>query len=154
LIFTFFILLVFISTNGLYDNAQALSDGNSANKAQQTYVASQYLAAHSDSSDMILKDHNYLSGDTWIKLFFMRDYNYPLSRGYFKRYEDETKNREQCTNLMISLPLSPEAQQCFAGTKTDFLMVSPAMDSAQFHRSNQFWQIYASDDVAIFYKAQ
>jgi hypothetical protein len=102
---------------------------------------------------MILKDHNYLSGDSWIKLFFMRGYNYPLSRGYFKRYEDELKPREQCTNLMISLPKSNDAEKCYAGTKTNFIMINPNNDAAQFNRIKNFWQVYSSDEVGIFYKS-
>jgi len=151
---SFLILMTFISTNGLYDNAIALNSASSASGAIQTYAASQYLGQHSQSDDMILKDHNYLSGDSWIKLFFMRGYNYPLSRAYFKRYEDETKPREQCTNLMISSPNSIEAKKCFDGTKTDFIMIDPKMDSAQFNRLPEFWQVYSGDAVAIFYKAQ
>lgn len=152
LLFTFFVLMTFIVTNGLYDNAQALNTSNGSSKAQQTYLASQYLAEKSTASDLILKDHNYLTGDSWMKLAFMRGYNYPLSRGYFKRYEDITKPREQCTYQMISSPNSPVAEQCFNETNTKFIMINPQMDSAQFHRSNQFWQVYTSDEVGIFYK--
>ena len=153
LITTFFVLMVFIVTSGYRDNAQALNVNKSNSGALQTFAASQYLADHSNPNDGILKDHNYISADTWIKLFFMQGYNYPLSRGYFKRYQDDTKTREQCTNYMISAPNGDEAQKCFAGTKTDFIMIDPKMDSAQFHRINNFWQVYSSDAVGIFYKA-
>ena len=132
----------------------ALNVGSSAPKALQTYAASNYLAKKINSKDVVLKDHNYLAGDSWVKLFFMRGYNFPFSRGYFKRYQDDTKTREQCTNNMISLPNSPEAQKCFAGTKIDFVMLNPNNDAAQFNRLNNFWQIYTADDVAIFYKAK
>lgn len=153
IIIIFFMFLIFISADGMRDNSQALNNGSSAKKSIQTYAASEYLADRTSLGDIILKDHNYLSGDSWIKLFFMRGYNYPLSRGYFKRYEDEAKPREQCTNLMISLPNSDEAKKCFNGTKTDFIMINPMTDSAQFKRINDFWQIYASDEVGIFYKS-
>ena len=153
LLVTFFLFMSFIGANGLYDNAQALSTSGSANRAIQTYAASKYLASNSNTSDVILKDHNYLAGDSWIKLFFMNVYNYPLSRGYFKRYEDTTKTREQCTNLMISAPNSNEAQQCFNGTQTDFIMIDPKIDTEQFKHSTKFWQVYTGDAVGIFYKA-
>jgi hypothetical protein len=149
---TFFIFMIFIATDGLYDNAQSLNSASSANSAIQTYAASRYLTQHSTAADMVLKDHNYLSGDTWIKLFFMRGYNYPLSRGYFKRYQDTAVSREQCTNLMISTPSSATAQECFAGTHTNFIMINPKMDSAQFNRLKNFWKIYSSDEVGIFYR--
>lgn len=149
---SFFILISFTVSNGFYDNALTLNTASSASPALQTYAASQYVAENTNDKDVVLKDHNYLSGDAWIKLYFMRDYNYPFSRGFFKRYQDETKPREQCTNLMISNPNTPEAQKCFDGTGTDFIMVDPKMDSAQFRRMNDFWQVYGSDDVAVFYK--
>ena len=153
LLFTFFILMSFIATDGLYDNALSLNTANSSKNALQTYAASDYLSHIVSPNDIVLKDHNYLSGDSWIKLFFMKGYNYPLSRGYFKRYEDETKTREQCTNFMISVPNGPDAKQCFAGTHTDFIMIDPKMDSTQFTHSKEFWQVYSAQDVGIFYKA-
>lgn len=148
----FFTFMIFVAVDGLRDNSQTLTSSSSIKKSIQTYAASKYLAEHLSESDIVLKDHNYLSGDSWIKLFFMRGYSYPLSRGYFKRYEDETKPREQCTNQMISLPSSPEAQKCFAGTKTNFIMINPKIDSSQFQRLKNFWQVYAVDEVGIFYK--
>ncbi|NMC87419.1 MAG: DUF1616 domain-containing protein [Candidatus Moranbacteria bacterium] len=155
LLSTFFIFLVFLSIDGLRDNSLALSSDpmKTIKKSSETYAASRYLSEHSSENDMILKDHNYLSGDSWIKLFFMRGYNYPLSRGYFKRYEDELKPREQCTNLMISLPKSNDAEKCYAGTKTNFIMINPNNDAAQFNRIKNFWQVYSSDEVGIFYKS-
>ncbi|EKE12062.1 MAG: hypothetical protein ACD_14C00031G0003 [uncultured bacterium] len=149
---SFFALSAFIATSGLYDNAASLNSSSSASPALQTYAASQYLADNLETRDVVLKDHNYLSGDAWIKLFFMKDYNYPLSRGFFKRYQDETKPREQCTNLMISIPNGTMAQKCFEGTGTNFIMVDPKMDSGQFHRLNDFWQIYSADAITVFYK--
>jgi len=153
LLITFFVFVTFITTNGLYDNALSLNENSSANKALQTYAASQYLAQRVGSGDVVLKDHNYLAGDAWIKLFFMKGYNYPLSRGFFKRYEDETKTREQCTNFMISVPNGNDAKLCYAGTHTNFLMINPKIDSTQFVRAKEFWQIYAGDDIGIFFKA-
>ncbi|NTW27261.1 MAG: hypothetical protein HGA36_02985 [Candidatus Moranbacteria bacterium] len=153
LLATFLLLMSYVATSGLYDNAQSLNVSSSATDSIQTYAASQYLAKQITTEDVILKDHNYLSGDAWIKLFFMRDYNFPLSRGFFKRYEDETKVREQCTNFMISNPSTPAAQECFAGTRTNIIMIDPKIDSEQFRRSEKFWQVYSADAIGIFYKA-
>lgn len=152
IITSFLLILIFASSEGFRDNSQTLNLDSSPKSTLQTYNASSFLAKNSGDSDMILKDHNYLTADSWIKTFFMRGYNYPLSRGFFKRYEDETKKREQCTLLMISLPNSPMAEKCFEGTKTNFLMINPKYDAAQFQKSFQFWQIYSADDVSIFYK--
>ncbi len=81
-------LFVFASGSGSYDNNQALLPESKALPVLQTFAASRYLAAHATTTDMILKDHNYIVGDAWMKLFFLRDYGFPLSRGFFKRYED------------------------------------------------------------------
>lgn len=155
LIFSLFLLfLTFIASSGFYDNSQTLNADSNPTKILQTYNASSYLNKVTTDSDLILKDHNYLAADSWIKLYFMRGYNYPLSRGYFKRYDDPTKRREQCTNIMIATPTTSDAQKCFEATKTNFLMVSPKMDEVQFQKSNEFWQIYSASDISIFYKAQ
>lgn len=151
-ILAFFVFLSFLVSNGFYDNSQSLNPESSASDALSTYAAAKYLAARTDDNDVILKDHNYLSGDAWIKLFFMRGYNYPLSRGYFKRYQDETKTREQCTNLMISLPASQEATECFDKSRTNFVMLNPEMDKPQFSKLHNFWQVYSDEKVAIFFK--
>ncbi len=154
ILYSFFILVIFFAVGGFYDNSTTLNTSSSTKRALQTYAASDYLSKKITTTDIVLKDHNYLAGDSWVKLFFMRGYNFPFSRGYFKRYQDSTKNREQCTNVMISLPSSDEAQKCFAGTKVDFVMLNPNNDAAQFNRISSFWQVYTGEDIAIFYKAK
>jgi hypothetical protein len=118
----------------------------------QTFNASSYVAKNLTEKDMVLKDHNYLTGDSWIKLFFMRDYKFPLSRGYFQRYEDPTNPRETCTLQMISNPGGATAQNCFLETGVDFIMVNPNYDSGQFHRLANFDQVYANSHITVFYK--
>lgn len=148
----FFMLMIYALQSGNKENTAFIDYSNNSQNVVQTYRAADYLAKNTDASDIILKDHNYLAADSWIKLFFMRGYNYPLSRGYFKRYEDITKPREMCTYHMITTPASTEAKACFEGTHADFLMVNPTFDSAQFKKSREFWQVYASEDVTIYHK--
>lgn len=149
-----FFFIAYSSANGLFDNSASLSTGQKNEDAVQTFESSKYLSSHVDSRDIVLKDHNYITADSWIKLFFMRDYNFPLSRAYFKRYEDENKPREQCSLLMISLPNSEVAKKCYLGTGTDFLMVNPEQDGMQFKKSRDFWQVYQSSKISIFYKSK
>lgn len=142
---------------GYYDNSQSLSDGQKSQKSLQTFHLSEFLAKQLDSTNSlrgayVLKDHNYISTDSWMKLFFMQDYNYPLSRGYFKRYEDITKPREMCTLWMISEPSSKRAQQCFADTNTKYIIVDTSIDSPQFKVNANFSKIYESDSLSIFSK--
>lgn len=148
----FILILAFAVTSGLSDSAQAFKQKNSAKELAQTLAVSQYVAENSQASDMVLKDHNYITGDTWMKLFFMRGYKYPLSRSYFRRYEDSVAKREDCTLVMISNPGSEQAKQCFSDTGTDFLIINPRYDSAQFLRLPNFDQVYMSNDVATYYR--
>lgn len=152
-----FLFFATISFAGYYDNSKSLSEGQKNQKALQTFHVSEFLANQIRSKENlnsanILKDHNYLSSDSWMKLFFMKDYNYPLSRGFFKRYEDVTKPREMCTLWMISEPSSKRAQQCFADTNTEYIIVDTSIDSPQFKANANFSKIYESDSLSIFSK--
>ncbi|MDO8566278.1 MAG: hypothetical protein Q7S04_03785 [Candidatus Moranbacteria bacterium] len=141
-------LFVFSLGNGSLDNNQTLLPKSKALSLLQTFSASRYLAEHSEGKN-ILKDHNYIAADSWIKLFFLRDYAYPLSRGFFKRYEDNP-NREQCTLLMISIPNTARGEKCYADLDVNFVIINPHFDTTQFEKSEQFSRIYASDDIHIY----
>lgn len=148
----FFMLFAFLFTSGFYDNSQSINTQSNFEKAVQTFNASKYLASKTNSDDKALKDHNYITADSWIKLYFNRDYNFPFSRGYFKRYEDATKPREMCTLWMISEPNTPEGQKCFNDLGVNFLMVNRQFDSAQFQKSERFWQIYSGNEINVYYR--
>jgi hypothetical protein len=148
----FLILFLFLIYFGLFDNSLSVRTESKSKEAMATFLASDYLAKRTISEDGVIKDHNYLIADSWIKLFFMRGYNYPLSRGYFKRYEDEFNQREKCTLWMISAPDSAEAKKCITGTGINYFMVNGMFDSAQFVRSDNFSKIYDSGNVTIFSK--
>ncbi len=145
--------LVFSFGSGSYDNGQTLLPESKALPALQTFAASRYLAAHTTAEDVILKDHNYITADAWMKLFFLRDYAYPLSRGFFKRYEDNP-NREQCTLLMISVPNTARGEKCYTETGTNFVVVNPKFDITPFEKSAVFSRIYASPDIHIYTRNQ
>lgn len=144
------ILFTFTALDGSSDNQKTLPAKPKAEETVQVFAASRYLAPHLDQTDIFLKDHIYLVADSWMKLFFMRDYSYPLSRGYFKRYDDETKQREQCTLLMISSPNLPAGKKCLSDLGVDVIAVNPAYDAAQFEKSTVFSRIYASDTVQLY----
>jgi hypothetical protein len=148
----FLLTLTFIVSSGISDSAQAFKKNNNSQEAVQTFLASEYLVEHSDNNDIVLKDHNYLTADSWIKLYFMKDYKYPASRTTLSRYEDKTKPREMCTNQMISEPASNEALECFNQTKTNFIMINPLYDSAQFRKLADFDQVYMNDEVGVYYR--
>lgn len=146
-----FSLFVFASGSGSFDNSQTLLAKSKALDALQTFSGTRYLAEHSLPQDIILKDHNYIAADSWMKLFFLRDYAYPLSRGFFKRYEDNP-NREQCTLLMISVPNTPRGEKCYNDLGVNFVVINPRFDTTQFKKSNSFFRIYSSDTIDIYQK--
>jgi hypothetical protein len=149
----FLVLLTFVLVTGLNDSTQAFKKQTALTQTNETFSASQYLAKNTTAKDIILKDHNYITADSWMKLFFMRGYKYPQSRGLFSRYE-ATGNRssDTCTLDMISNPAGEKAQKCFSETNTDFLVVNPQYDSPQFQRLADFNQVYMSNDVAVYYR--
>ncbi len=140
--------LTFALVSGFTDNGQALLASPKSAEALETFAASRYLANHTTPTDVVLKDHNYIVADSWIKHFFMRDYFFPLSRGYFGRYE--SSDREHCTLDMIAIPNTPRAQACFEGTGVKYIMVNPRFDAPQFEKSPEFSRIYASDKIHIY----
>jgi hypothetical protein len=139
-----------IVSPGFFDNANTLGTPPEGQYVKQTFTATEYLYRHSSITDKILKDHNFIeAGDTWMKLFFNRGYNYPFSRSFFKRYEDNPQ-REQCTLAMISTPNTTFGKQCYQDLNIRFIVVNPKYDRAQFQKSPSFSLIYHSPDIAIF----
>ena len=149
---SFILIIGFVFVGGMSDSADFFKQKIESEKLLETFNASAYLASATIPKDAVLKDHIYLTGDSWIKLYFMRGYKYPLSRGYLKRYEDPTKPREMCTLYMISNPGSTDAQKCFTDTKVNFVMLNPQFDSSQFKKLSNFDQIYFNKDIAIYYR--
>lgn len=149
---SFVLILLAVVTGGFFDNSSSLSKNTNAKEAVQTFVASSWLAKNTSADEWIVKDHNYIVADSWMKLFFMRDYSYPLSRGLIRRYTDEVTPREQCTLLMISAPNTPRGKACFKSTGTNTVVVNPHIDSTQFTKAKNMSLLYLSDDIAIYRK--
>jgi len=149
-LFATLVLFSFSTWNGSQDNQAALPNPGKAQDAVEVFSASRYLAERPKPGDLFLKDHNYLAADSWMKLFFMRGYAYPLSRGYFKRYTDDTNPREQCTLQMISVPNLPEGQACFKDVGVNLLAVNPTYDATQFESSHDFSRIYSGTTIQIY----
>lgn len=141
-------LFAFSFGNGSLDNSQTLLPKNKALSLLQTFAASEYLSEQSQG-EIILKDHNYIDADSWMKIFFLRDYAYPLSRGLFGRYVSNP-GREQCTLLMISVPNTARGEKCYDELGISRVVVNPRFDTAQFEKSDRFSRIYASDSIHIY----
>jgi hypothetical protein len=143
-------VFLYIFTSGLFDINQSFKTAPVGKKTVETFAISRYLNKRTNSSDVILKDHNYVPADSWMKVFFMRDYNYPFTRGLFFRYAGSAK-REMCTLWMISIPNSANAKKCFSELGIDFLVVNSNYDNVQFKDTQRFWRVYASDNVAAYF---
>ena len=144
----------FVIFSGSYDNAQNAKKTADPQKVVETFHASQYASARKDQFQQILHDHIYLTADSWIKLFFMRDYNFPIYRANLDRYENGIDRKETCTLSMISNPDSPESIKCFENLKINGIIVNKKIDEPQFRKTENFWQIYSSEDVNIYYRPQ
>lgn len=150
------LLLAFVVISGFYDNAQnSVSDTSAVASIQlavQTRQAAQFLSDKVKSTDNVVFDHVYVTSDTWIKLFFMRGYNFPLYRADLFRYTDGVDKQETCTLDMISDPDSVHGQKCFNDLGVDYVLIDQRMDSAQFDKSDNFWKIYSNGEIAIYYR--
>lgn len=148
----FFFLLVFIFINSFMHNASFLRKTTNGQNAQATRQAGAYLSEKIGPNDSLASDHVYLFADSWIKLFFMRDYYFPSYRANFERYENGIDKKEFCTREMISNPGSEFGEKCFFDLGTNFVIINGQMDSAQFQKLPNFWQIYSNEKVNIYYR--
>ena len=140
--------------SGLFDVSENYSESKELIETEdtvQTFRASSYLNEETSwESDRILKDHIYLTGDTWIKNFLMRDYEEPLSRTYSRKYDDSVNSRETCTRDMIGLPDEEVSRKCFQETGVNFIVLKNGFDTIQFEKSTNFSKIFTTGKTVIF----
>ena len=144
------LILLFVFTNGMRDNLTSLTPEPKTRSAVQTFHLATVLSETLPQDQWIIKDHNYITADTWIKVFIHRDYSNPLSRSFFKRYETRP-HREHCTREMISHPQSDMARRCFAQLSIGPVVVNTAQDAQQFLDDPTFIKVYENNDTSIFW---
>jgi hypothetical protein len=149
---SFVLLFSYLMLSGYYDNSQNLLSTTTPQKMNQTFNAASYLSNKSSANDLILSDHVSIAGDSWIKIFFMRDYNFPFYRANLDRYENGIDRNEKCTLNMISIPSSPDSKKCFFDIGINYVMVNKKTDAAQFQKDSNFSQIYSNDEINIYYQ--
>lgn len=145
------LLLVFTATSGFYDNMPYFARSADAQKTVQTFAAAEYLAQKTGADDQIVTDHVNVASDSWIKLFFMRDYNFPFYRANLDRYANNVDKQEFCTLWMISTPVSADSRKCFQDLGMDFVMIDKT-DVPQFIKDSSFWQVYNNGEINTFYR--
>jgi len=153
---TLFTIITFTFVSGIHDNATSMNDAPKANKALQTFHVGGYASKVfkneiSQNNFWLVKDHNYITSDTWLKVFFAHDYSLPLSRSYFKRYETHP-DRETCTREMISAPKSDFAKNCFTNLNVHAVIVNTEQDAGQFLTNDNFYRIYQNNELSLFIK--
>jgi hypothetical protein len=148
-----FVLLFFVITDGLSDSAEAFKARPQFQESVQTFHSAKYLASTLDTGkDVLLKDHVNIYGDSWYKLFFMKDYEYPLSRGMLFRYIDATKPRETCTRDMIMIPETETGKKCFSETGVNYIALDSQLEGDSFEKYPDFSKVYASNYISVFRK--
>jgi hypothetical protein len=148
------VVMAFVFIPGIMSGLTDLSESylekkEKFDKTVETFRASEYLNEVVPEEDRILKDHVYLTGDTWVKNFLMRGYEEPLSRSYLKRY-DPINNRETCTRDMIAIPESEIGKECFKETGVRFIILRNGYDTHKFENSENFSKIFHTREVVIF----
>lgn len=152
IISAFILIFIFTFISGFDGNVDYFKKNTTNKNAWQTIQTGNYLASKMSSTDFLASDHVYLIADSWLKLFFMRDYYFPSYRANFERYENGIDKHEFCTRDMISSPDGELGKKCFSDLGTNFVMVDKAMDSMQFQKLNNFWQIYSNDKINVYYR--
>ncbi len=157
LITTFlFCVITFTFVSGIRDNATSMNDTPKTNKALQTFHTGDYTSKVfkkqiASNNFWIIKDHNYITSDTWLKVFYAYDYSFPLSRSYFKRYETHP-DRETCTLEMISNPKTEFANICFNNLSVKAIIVNTQQDAGQFLNDDRFYRVYQNNELSVFIK--
>ncbi len=148
----FFLIMTLLFSFGFNYNSQYLVFKDDRKKIKNTFDASAYLASRIKLNDNLISDHIYITADSWTKLYFMRDYNFPLYRANLERYENKIDKKEFCTLWMISEPGEEKSRQCFNELGVNFVMVNKITDSQQFLKLPEFSKIYSNNDIAIFFR--
>lgn len=148
---TFVILLLFIVHNGMFDNTQYLANQKEgAPRMLALFRASQYLADTIPPGATVVHDHVNIVGDSWIKLAFMRDYNYPLYRANFFRYDRIRDKQEKCTLAIVSTPNTENALRCIRDLDVRAILVNEARDGQQFRHFKNYSLVYNDEYYSVY----
>jgi hypothetical protein len=141
-------LLVF--WDGTSDFRSVYTGSNKFGDAVALYHASQYLAEKTSPDAIIIKDHRSIPGDSWMKLFLMRGYDYFLSRTYDYKYESIDSQLDICTKEVIDLPESNAAVDCFGQKGINYVVLKPRGDDFLFWKTRAASPVYHNDAIVIF----
>ncbi|MBD3245260.1 MAG: hypothetical protein GF335_04700 [Candidatus Moranbacteria bacterium] len=144
------VLLTSLCLNGFSDSMVYFRDQNQFAQTVQTYHAAEYLKKSTNKNTVILKDHANLTADSWLKVFFLRGYDYCLSRTFDYKYEDPTSDRDPCPFYMAIAPDSSAGLECYKKTEVKYIILAKGYDNFFFEHSFNFSKVYVSDSVVIY----
>mgnify|MGYP001035664523 CR=1 FL=1 len=151
----FAVLFAVLSFGGLVDNAELLRRSDAPETARELHRAAAYLGKHyRDSDRTVLYDHISIEGGAWMKLYFLRDYNYPFYRAHLFRYDRADDRREKCTLWTISSPDSAEARKCFEDLRVGAIALGDAEEGKQFREHPEFTRVYDGRALGVYVRGR
>ncbi|MBM3256127.1 MAG: nicotinamide mononucleotide transporter [Candidatus Moranbacteria bacterium] len=144
------LVLAGVLWDGTSDFRAVYSGKNKFEDAVALFHASGYLAGNTPRDAVIIKDHRSIAGDSWIKFFVMRGYDYFLSRTYDYKYGSVDSKLDICTKETVDLPASDPATDCFGQKGINYVVLKPQGDDFLFWKEKDFKSIYFNDYIVIF----
>ena len=145
-----FLLVATIFYSGTTDNSAYFRNETDRNARSMAITnVGTYLETRIPDTHGIVHDHINIPGNSLLKVFLLRDYNFPFYRAHLFRY-DRSDREERCTLHLISSPGSGEAITCAKDLNIRAYVVSDADDGPQFERTRTHDRVYADPFHAIY----
>lgn len=154
-IFGALLIVVFVLHDGFYNNNAYFESQREDSNARMLslFQGARHLESILPDDAVAMHDHINMLGTSWIKTFFMRDYNFPFYRAHLFRYDRATDRQEKCTLYVISSPNTGEAQRCLDELGVKAVFVNESIDGEQFTQFDTFWQVYSDAYYSIYWYA-
>jgi hypothetical protein len=145
------VVMTMLIFDGFADNARLLGNSISTASARELHRVAEYLGKqYGDSERVVLYDHISLNGGSWMKLYFLRDYNYPFYRAHLFRYDRVDDRQEKCTLWAFSSPDSPEAEKCFDNLSIGALALDDTEAGKPFREHPEFERVYDGREISVY----
>lgn len=116
----------------------------------ELFHAGEYMSQNIPSSVVVLHDHINIPTNSFLKTFFMRDFNYPFYRAMLFRYERIADKQEKCTLYVISSPDSREAEKCEQELHIGAVLVNEKIDGQQFQHFRKYEKVYSDAFQSVY----
>lgn len=144
------IVVVGFVSGGWRDNAELL-ERNDEGSARELHRVATYLGEnYRDTEKVVMYDHIHIDGGSWMKLYFMEDYNYPFYRALLFRYDRATDKSERCTLDVFTYPTTSQAQKCFQDLNISALAMNEVETGKAFREDVRFTRVYAGENISVY----